>query len=136
MDLDYEKRVQNLCLWGISQGWVKSAHDISEGGLAISLAEACLSPSEGGIGARIDNPGGPDEVSSLFGESQSRIIVTVTGDGYQRLKARGDKLGVKVRRIGQVGGKSLRIANLIDLDLARLEDEYRWTLIKIMEGQT
>ncbi len=136
LDLDYELRVQALCRWGIAQGLVKSAHDLSEGGLAIALAEACLASPEGRVGAWVDSLDGPDEVSSLFGESQSRIIVTVEDEGWKRLKEKGDNSGVKVRVIGKVGGDKLKIGNLVDLDLGRLEDEYRFSLVRIMEGRS
>src|SRR3990172_13432208 len=55
LDLELEKKVQDLCLYGIKQGIIKSAHDTSEGGLAVAIAECCMrSEDNGNIGALID----------------------------------------------------------------------------------
>ncbi len=79
VDFQLERRVQEACRQGIRQGWVNSAHDCAEGGIAVALAECCIS---GKLGAEINlefacEP--PecrwDEV--LFGESASRILVSV-----------------------------------------------------------
>ena len=75
VDLELEKRVQAACRHGIRQGWVRSAHDCSEGGLAVALAEACLS---GGRGATLSlAPGSLRWDQALFGEGSSRILVSV-----------------------------------------------------------
>jgi phosphoribosylformylglycinamidine synthase len=72
--LDYAKElaVQNAVRDLIRQGLVKSAHDCSEGGLAVNLAESCLS---GNLGAKAEFPGTRADVA-LFNESQSRIVIT------------------------------------------------------------
>ncbi|MGQ9837085.1 MAG: phosphoribosylformylglycinamidine synthase subunit PurL [Cyanobacteriota bacterium] len=76
VDLELEKQVQASCRFGIRQGWVRSAHDCSEGGLAVALAEACLS---GKRGASLRLPRALsqrwDEI--LFAEGSSRILVAV-----------------------------------------------------------
>jgi phosphoribosylformylglycinamidine synthase len=74
--LDYAKElgVQNAVRDLIRKGLVKSAHDCSEGGLAVNLAESCLS---GNLGAQAEIPGTRADVA-LFNESQSRIVITVT----------------------------------------------------------
>jgi phosphoribosylformylglycinamidine synthase subunit PurL len=74
--LDYAKElgVQNAVRDLIRQGLVRSAHDCSEGGLAVNLAESCLS---GNLGAEATLPG-PRADIALFNESQSRIVITVT----------------------------------------------------------
>jgi phosphoribosylformylglycinamidine synthase len=80
IDLDLEQRVQAACRYGIRQGWVQSAHDCAEGGLAIALAEACI---QGQLGAEIwlkPQPSGPPEQrwdQHLFGEGGARILVSV-----------------------------------------------------------
>ncbi len=79
VDFQLERRVQEACRQGIRQGWVNSAHDCAEGGIAIALAECCIS---GKLGAEINLKFASeprecrwDEV--LFGESASRILVSV-----------------------------------------------------------
>lgn len=76
IDLDLEQRVQAVCRYGIQQGWVASAHDLSEGGLAVALAESCLS---GQRGATIQLPEGtyPRWDVLLFAEGGARILVSV-----------------------------------------------------------
>lgn len=76
VDLELEQRVQATCRYGIQQGWVASAHDLSEGGLAVALAESCLS---GQRGATIQLPVGtyPRWDVLLFAEGGARILVSV-----------------------------------------------------------
>ncbi len=77
VDLNLERLVQAVCRHGIHQGWLNSAHDCSEGGLAVTLAESCLS---GNLGATITLPPiSPQQRwdEYLFGEAASRIIVSV-----------------------------------------------------------
>ncbi|MEB3181276.1 MAG: phosphoribosylformylglycinamidine synthase subunit PurL [Nostocaceae cyanobacterium] len=84
VDFDLERHVQKACREGISQGWVRSAHDCAEGGLAVAIAECCIS---GKLGAQInlELPSNHshrwDEV--LFGEGGSRIVVSVSPE-YQQ----------------------------------------------------
>ena len=77
IDFALEKRVQAACRHGIGQGWIKSAHDLAEGGLTVALAEACIGND---LGARVSIPVSEsqrlDEV--LFGEVASQIIVSVS----------------------------------------------------------
>jgi phosphoribosylformylglycinamidine synthase II len=76
LNLDEEKRVQDACLAMIKAGMVKSAHDCSEGGIAVALAECCVaSPQHWGAKIRLSQEMRADAL--LFGESQSRIIITV-----------------------------------------------------------
>ncbi|MCF2969775.1 phosphoribosylformylglycinamidine synthase subunit PurL [Synechococcus sp. Nb3U1] len=103
VDLELEKQVQAACRFGIRQGWVRSAHDCSDGGLGVALAEACLS---GGQGATIRIPSTQshrwDQV--LFGEGSSRILVSVD-PAHQ--PAWEDYLGSQLpgnwQHLGQVG---------------------------------
>ena len=104
LDLELEKRVQDLCLSGIREGLIQSAHDTSEGGLAVAIAECCMAPGEEGIiGGEI---GLRDEIRAdalLFGETQSRIIITVREDKVEKLKEMGREMDVPVSVIGRVG---------------------------------
>lgn len=79
IDLDLEQRVQATCRQGIWQGWISSAHDCAEGGLAIALAESCIS---GGQGATIQLGLASDQTEHrwdrlLFGEGGGRILVSI-----------------------------------------------------------
>lgn len=76
VDFELERQVQAACRQGIRQGWVRSAHDCAEGGLACALAESCISSN---LGAEIQLPAKegirPDEL--LFAEGGARIVVSV-----------------------------------------------------------
>lgn len=75
-NLDLEAQVQATCRYGIQQGWLHSAHDCAEGGIAVALAESCIS---GQRGANIQVPAGRNRWDQvLFGEGGARIIVSVS----------------------------------------------------------
>jgi len=76
VNLELERQVQAACRYGIRQGWVRSAHDCSDGGLAVALAEACLSSGRGATLCLSTPPERWDQ--ALFGEGSSRIVVSVT----------------------------------------------------------
>ncbi|MDX2231656.1 MAG: phosphoribosylformylglycinamidine synthase subunit PurL [Leptolyngbyaceae cyanobacterium bins.349] len=109
VDFDLERRVQATCRAGIRQGWVKSAHDCAEGGIAVALAESCIS---GGKGATVTVPligmgsgarsGRWDEV--LFGEGGARILVTVAPAHQSSWEALlQEQLGDRWQWLGCVG---------------------------------
>jgi phosphoribosylformylglycinamidine synthase len=117
LDLATERKLLDAVLGTIRSGLVRSAHDLSEGGLAGALAESCIS---GKIGANIElSAGGLRRDVALFSESQSRIILTSAPDRAEELKAAVAAYGVPVEIIGTVGGDRLRVA----LDGAAALDE-------------
>jgi phosphoribosylformylglycinamidine synthase len=116
LNLKKEKAVQDVCLRGIEKGWVRSAHDCSEGGLAVALAECCFKNL---LGATVEIPG--EGVAALFAETQSRIIVTVRESDLQSLLKAARLKNVPAKRIGKVVGKSLKINDLIDIPVKELE---------------
>ena len=109
LDFDRELALQKFVQIVIRTGIVKSAHDCSEGGLAVALAEACISGAQK-IGAKITLPASNQRVDVLlFNESQSRIIVSVAGDGVEALQRQAAQMQVPLIRLGRVGGASLEI---------------------------
>jgi phosphoribosylformylglycinamidine synthase subunit PurL len=130
VNFERERRVQAVCRQGIRQGWVRSAHDCAEGGLAIALAEACIS---GQLGAEVTLPTCSIRLDRLlFGEGGARILVSVSPDqaaGWEDYLA--DHLRDDWQRLGQVGqaAESLRILTadnlpLINVRMAEMGD--RW----------
>ena len=110
IDLEEEKRVHEVCIAAASQGILQSAHDVSEGGLAVCLAESSFL-SEEKIGLNVDLQ---DEMRTdmlLFGETQSRIVVTVKSHDIQRLIELARKKKVKATPIGSTGGKKIVISH-------------------------
>ncbi|GGF96805.1 phosphoribosylformylglycinamidine synthase subunit PurL [Paenibacillus albidus] len=117
LDLATEKKLLDATLSAIRSGLVRSAHDLSEGGLAAALAESCIS---GGIGANVDlSAGGLRRDVALFSESQSRLVLTAAPDRAEELKAVIAAGGVPVEIIGTVGGDRLRV----NLDGTKALDE-------------
>ena len=110
LDLELEKGVQDLCLYGIREGIIKSAHDTSEGGLAVALAECCI--TSGGInniGAEIDLDDDIRPDALLFGETQSRIIITVEKNNAGNIEKMGRNMNTPVKVIGRVRGDRLLV---------------------------
>ncbi len=108
IDLDVEKKIQELCLEAIAQGLILSAHDISEGGLAVTVAECSFwgKPKIGCI-LDLDDNIRPDALS--FGESQSRIIVSIKSSNLSALLNLAKQKGVKVKVIGKTQGRNIII---------------------------
>jgi phosphoribosylformylglycinamidine synthase len=110
--LDYakEKAVQEAVRSLIRMGLVRSAHDCSEGGLAVALAECCISGPQN-VGADIDlsafGTRRPDEL--LFNESQSRIIISVRHENASAVLSLAQWQGVPASALGFTGGDRLRI---------------------------
>lgn len=111
LDLDKEKVLQGLLIDSVRERILKSAHDCSEGGLAVAIAECCISNPRGPIGAEVSFPSkGIRKDAYLFGESQSRIVVSVApGKCEERLRAMADEKNVPLFEVGAVGGRSLKI---------------------------
>lgn len=133
IDIDFEKRVQAACLEAIHDGIVKSAHDVSEGGLATCLAESCITLHQGMRGATVqldplmDKGVRLDEI--LFGEGPSRIVLSIAPDDLHALEKFAAKHGVPCARLGVVGGDHLTMKRkgkaVIDLPISTLSDAWR-----------
>ncbi|MEK3738748.1 phosphoribosylformylglycinamidine synthase subunit PurL [Paenibacillus sp. FSL H7-0941] len=126
LELATEKKLLNAVLTSIRGGLVRSAHDLSEGGLAVALAESCIS---GGIGANVElSANGLRSDVALFSESQSRIVLTAAPERAEELKAAIAASGVPVEIIGTVGGDRLRVNldGVSALDEAVAELKFVW----------
>ncbi|CAJ1316700.1 phosphoribosylformylglycinamidine synthase subunit PurL [Paenibacillus nuruki] len=107
LNLDIEKKLLGSVLSAIQSGLVQSAHDLSEGGLSVALAESCIS---GKLGASVAlNSDNLRHDLLLFSESQSRILLSATPAQADALESHIQSQGVPVRRIGQVQGTELQI---------------------------
>lgn len=107
LDLEVEKKLLGTVLEAIQGGLVRSAHDLSEGGLAVALAESCIS---GGIGARVDIASELRPDFALFSESQSRILLSASPEQAEALEKLLAERGVPAARIGVVEGSELNVA--------------------------
>ena len=139
LDLESEKAVQDACLKAIRSGLVNSAHDCSEGGLAVALAESCFSSyRKDAIGAKVDltshaqASGLKEATALLFGESPSRILLSVKPENVEQVKAIATQSGAASCLIGTTGGSELRIESdgeiLIEGSVEALENGWRASL--------
>jgi phosphoribosylformylglycinamidine synthase len=122
-DLEAERRLAGLLAAAAEAGMLSAAHDLSDGGLAVALAESCL---RGGTGCVVTLPGDP--FTSLFSESAGRAIVAVrpgSQTAFDQLRTAHDVPGV---RLGAVGGDSLVFAGLFTIGLAELAAVHTRTL--------
>ncbi|HUU37904.1 MAG TPA: phosphoribosylformylglycinamidine synthase subunit PurL [Candidatus Desulfaltia sp.] len=108
IDLEREKAVQELCREAIGKGLLRSAHDLSEGGLAVCAAECCLlSGTRIGCAIGLDDKLRPDAL--LFAESQSRLLVSTAARHLSQLLKLAEERAIPAKAVGQVGGKELII---------------------------
>ncbi|MDD5397945.1 MAG: phosphoribosylformylglycinamidine synthase subunit PurL [Dehalococcoidia bacterium] len=112
IDLRTEKNLHDLLIKAIDRGLLRSAHDCSDGGLAVTLAESCII---GGIGFKGDLPARGRLDSMLFGEAQSRAVVSVSPGTVRKLEEMAFKHRVPVTRLGTVGGGRFILRGLADL---------------------
>ncbi len=134
LDLEFEKRLQDALLAAIQAGLIKSAHDCSEGGLAVALAECCISNRDSQLGTAIALHDSIRTDCLLFGEAQSRVIISSAPDQVEMVVAFFNGEGVPCARIGAVGGMHLRINDWIDLDVNEVSDAYFNALPQFMEA--
>ncbi len=133
VDLAHERRLAGLLAEAVREGLARSAHDVSEGGLAVALVESTF---EQGVGARValSDTIRPDAL--LFGESTGRVVVA-TADP-EALLERASGAGVPARRIGETGGERLVVASergeaWIDVPVARLRATWERAIPRRME---
>ena len=114
IDLTLEANVQALCRRAIADDLIASAHDCSDGGLAVAIAESCIL---GGLGftADFDITGRWD--AALFGETQSRIIVSLPPENLPRLQTLADNMAVPIIPLGAIGADTITLPGPIPLPL-------------------
>jgi len=113
LDLAREAALQRVLVAGAASGVIRSAHDCAEGGLAVAVAECCF---DSGLGAVVDINSVQAEVpaleavATLFGESASRVVVSVASSRVAELLTLASREGVPATRLGLVGGGAIRIS--------------------------
>jgi phosphoribosylformylglycinamidine (FGAM) synthase-like enzyme len=126
LDLDAERRLIALLAEGAARRILLSAHDPSDGGLAVALAECTFRQERPHLGGRFDLPGGLRDDVLLFAESPSRAVVTTRDE--LRMAELARRHGVPWARIGAVGGDRLALSSggrtLVDLPIATLHEAW------------
>jgi phosphoribosylformylglycinamidine synthase II len=135
VNLEDERALQDFIASAIRDRLIKSAHDTSEGGLAVALAECCYSNvRRGPVGAEIQVPSHLEIRKDLFGENSSRVILSTTNPSSLATRARS--VGLNFYEIGKVGGKRLIFhyegVKVVDLSIEELESVWRHALPKLL----
>jgi len=134
IDLQAERALQELIVSLASEALIRSAHDCSDGGLAVAIAECCFDTHGMGAeisiaGVRVANDARINEAAALYGESASRVVLSAAADAVTGILERAAASGVPAQVIGQTGGNRLRIAidGHLAIDMAVEEAEQLWS---------
>ena len=152
VDLAHEIEIQNAVRDLIHAGLVQSAHDCSEGGLAVALAESCFNPKQrfgveidlGGVEAPVSGAGNLDNAAgtaaaTLFNESQSRIIISVRPENVDKTMSILRERGVPFQKLGKIGGDQLRIQvndQKFEWPIADLYDDWWNSIRRLVESDS
>jgi phosphoribosylformylglycinamidine synthase len=130
--LEIERHNGDFVRAAIGAGQVRAAHDLSDGGLAVALAEMCLASA---MGAKIAMPHDtPSVLGWLFGEDQARYLLAVPKAGLDPLLQEAGEAGVVARAIGVTGGDALTLGDAAAISLADLRARHEGWLPNLMAG--
>jgi phosphoribosylformylglycinamidine synthase II len=133
IDLQLERETQNAVLAAIQKGLVKSAHDVSDGGLVIALAECCAGNKERMFGLKANMFSALRADMLCFSESQSRFILSAATHNKNDLEKHFGELNIPVHRVGRVGGDVFSFNNWFTIPIADLAGLYYDTLPNLMK---
>ena len=131
VDLMTERMRGDFVRAAIGSGEVTACHDISDGGLAIALAEMCIAS---GKGAKVELSSNQPH-AALFGEDQSRYIVTMSPDYADMFAANAEGSGVFFARLGTVGGDQLTIGEYLSVSVDEMKKRHEAWFPDYMEGK-
>jgi phosphoribosylformylglycinamidine synthase subunit PurL len=135
VDLDHEKRLADVMIRASRRGLLRSAHDLSDGGLAQALVECSLRK---GFGADISLPIDADPFLTLFSESTGRVLVSMKAELTDELESLCAEAQIPLTRLGVVGPKDdaeLHIADQFTLSVDRIRESWSSTLPVAMEAR-
>src|SRR5256714_7116902 len=140
LDLARERAVQEAVLRAAEEGLLQSAHDCSDGGLAVALAESCFSSlGRARVGASVELVGEPPAAAHLFGETPSRVVVSFEESQRTRVERIAAQVGAPLRVVGRVGGARLQVKlngeELIARGVAELERLWRTALGRRLQAE-
>jgi phosphoribosylformylglycinamidine synthase II len=138
LDLGLERRAQEACLEIIQAGLVESAHDCSDGGLAVAIAECSFSSYRRlSIGCEISLSGSLSPAALLFAETPSRMVLSATEGNVDRILAIARGHRVEAAVIGRTGGERLKVdvngETIINRAVAEVESAWRGVLPRMLE---
>jgi phosphoribosylformylglycinamidine synthase len=131
LDLGAEVKLQRAVLDLARDRLLSSAHDVSDGGLGVALAECCIA---GRIGCSVELPaaGGTDAVAKLFHEEPSRVVVSFAPEQRAKVQERCEALGVPFALLGFVGGDTLEIEDVLDVPVQVLAESHSRALARVV----
>ncbi|MEE9217634.1 MAG: phosphoribosylformylglycinamidine synthase subunit PurL [Acidobacteriota bacterium] len=136
LDLGRERAVQRCVREAVRRFRVRSAHDCSSGGLAVALAECCLTGPRP-RGAEVDLGDEHRADVALFSETASRVLVSGSERSIEELERLCEASGVRVRRLGAVGGRCLKIRHRrrlrVELDIGSLKEAWSTAFGRLVE---
>ena len=132
LDLNAEKNLYEVILKATEEKLFKSCHDCSCGGLAVAIAESCISHKEKKIGAQITLEKNVPLNSLFFGETQSRVVVSCDSKNVSKILDLAKTYNVPACEIGKVGGDRLVINKKINLAISDLDKAWRDTIEKAL----
>jgi len=140
LDLERERAVQQACLEAAEAGLLLFAHDCSDGGLAVALAESCFSSlGRDAIGAEAELSGSLGPTALLFSESPSRIIVSFDASDVSAVQEIAERNNAPFAIIGRVGGSRLTITvngdEMIAAEVSELETPWRVSLSAKLQAE-
>jgi phosphoribosylformylglycinamidine synthase len=140
LDLDRELAVQKACLEAAEAGLLLSAHDCSDGGLGITLAESCFSSlGRDATGAEVDLKGEIGPTALLFSESPSRIVISFDAADENAVQEIAERNNAPFAILGRVGGTRLTIAvngsEAVAMDVSELESTWRNALSEKLQAE-
>jgi phosphoribosylformylglycinamidine synthase subunit PurL len=135
IDLDFANRLNRAVVTAIREGVVKSAHDLSDGGLAVALAEAAIGNPHGVRGVEVYSMRKMRNDGLLFGETQSVVIVSLAEKKLMDLERISSDYGISSTTIGRVRAhQRLKINDVLDVDLNEIKALFNNSLAAVMEG--
>ncbi len=122
VDFAAEQALAALMVEAAGTGIIESAHDLSDGGLAVALAEATF---RNGVGVRVELD---DPFVELFSESSARAMVVVTEEQHEQLVSLAEKHGVELASVGRTGGTDLEVVGQLSIPVAELRTAWQSTI--------
>lgn len=133
IDAGHERNLNDLVIKLIDEKLVNSAHDISDGGLAVALAECCIMDPEKMIGCEIDLSYAGRKDFHLFAETQGTVIVSADPENLTKISETAKKYSVNIIKAGIIKGNRFKINTDIDLPLSEISEKYFNSIRSIME---
>lgn len=132
LDLYFEVKLQNTILEAIKNGFITAAHDISDGGLAVTLAEMAVFGSKGAVLSVDGLKGTIHEV--LYSEAQSGVVITAAAENSEKVMSFFKENGIPFYELGNVGGDTFEISGLLSMNVNSMKEIHENVIPHLMKG--